>query len=66
MYPFINLLLFKAFSLIYIYLFFFNDDISLTVHIDGKFGTGKSITLTHILHYAFAKQMIIVHVPSRM
>ncbi|XP_035732961.1 28S ribosomal protein S29, mitochondrial-like [Vespa mandarinia] len=30
----------------------------------GKFGTGKSMTLMHILHYAFIKQMIIVHVPS--
>nr|XP_050852368.1 28S ribosomal protein S29, mitochondrial [Vespula vulgaris] len=30
----------------------------------GKFGTGKSVTLMHILHYAFIKQMIIIHVPS--
>ncbi|KAF7401101.1 hypothetical protein HZH68_006921 [Vespula germanica] len=30
----------------------------------GKFGTGKSVTLMHILHYAFMKQMIIIHVPS--
>lgn len=30
----------------------------------GKFGTGKTITLMHILHYAFMKKMIVVHVPT--
>lgn len=30
----------------------------------GKYGTGKSLTLMHILHYAFMKKMFIVHVPT--
>ncbi|XP_015178536.1 PREDICTED: 28S ribosomal protein S29, mitochondrial [Polistes dominula] len=30
----------------------------------GKYGTGKSLAITHILHYAFMKEMIIVHVPT--
>lgn len=30
----------------------------------GKYGTGKSLVITHILHYAFMKEMIIVHVPT--
>ncbi|KAI4504160.1 hypothetical protein M0802_000631 [Mischocyttarus mexicanus] len=30
----------------------------------GKFGTGKSLVVTHILHYAFMKEMIVVHVPT--
>ncbi|KAK2575396.1 hypothetical protein KPH14_008312 [Odynerus spinipes] len=30
----------------------------------GKYGTGKTITLMHILHYAFTKEMITVHVPT--
>ncbi|XP_032670176.1 28S ribosomal protein S29, mitochondrial [Odontomachus brunneus] len=29
----------------------------------GKLGVGKSITLCHVLHYAFLQKYIIVHVP---
>lgn len=29
----------------------------------GKLGVGKSITLCHILHYAFLQQYVIVHIP---
>lgn len=29
---------------------------------DGKNGVGKSITLCHVLHYAFLQKYIIVHV----
>ncbi|EFN82439.1 28S ribosomal protein S29, mitochondrial [Harpegnathos saltator] len=29
----------------------------------GKIGTGKSITLCHVLHYAFTQKYITVHIP---
>lgn len=28
----------------------------------GKFGVGKSITLSHILHYAFVQKFVLVHI----
>lgn len=30
---------------------------------DGEKGTGKSITLAHLLHYAHEEGFLIVHVP---
>lgn len=34
-----------------------------TYKIDGEDGTGKSMTMAHLLHYAFEEKYLLVHVP---
>lgn len=33
------------------------------VLLDGEIGAGKSLTLAHLLHYAYEDGYLIVHVP---
>lgn len=35
----------------------------LNFRADGKPGSGKSMTLAHVLHYAYTKEFIIVYIP---
>lgn len=44
-------------------LFFFYLMVFLTILSDGENGSGKSLTLAHLLHYAHEQGFLIVHVP---
>ena len=40
-------------------------DTLISYNTDGELGTGKSMSLAHIIHYALMTKKIIVHAPWR-